>query len=70
MVIALFVLTGIGQEYVVPLGITEPEEGVTINEMPLHLTVVVNELIIGFGSTVTVKLKEVPAQEPVKVESE
>jgi hypothetical protein len=55
---------------VVPTGTTEPLVGVTLKKTPLHLTVVVNEFITGFGSTVTVKLKEVPAQEPVKVVTE
>jgi hypothetical protein len=67
---ALFVPIGAGHEKVVPTGTTEPLVGVTLKKTPLHLTVVVNEFIIGFGSTVTVKLKEVPAQEPVKVVTE
>ena len=67
---ALFVPTGVGHEKVVPTGTTEPLVGVTLKKTPLHLTVVVNEFITGLGSTVTVKLKEVPAQEPDIVDTE
>jgi hypothetical protein len=62
---ALFVPTGDGHEKVVPTGRTDPLVGVTLKKTPLHLTVVVNEFITGFGSTVTVKLKGAPVQEPV-----
>ena len=69
-VMALFVPIGVGQEKVVPTGTTEPLVGVTLKNTPLHLTVVVKEFITGLGSTVTVKLKEVPAQEPDNVVTE
>ena len=54
----------------VPTGTTEPLVGVTLKNTPLQLTVVVNEFITGLGSTVTVKLKEVPAHPPDSVFTE